>query len=77
MIVKRLFQVLSVKKAIQVISLVVLLLLILFRSGIKLDNLSNEMLLLTLLRLLLVGLIRADSLGHLVQFLEKLVLILL
>jgi hypothetical protein len=46
-------------------------------TRVKLDDLPNEMLLFTLLWLLLVSLIRGDSLSHLVQFLEKLVLILL
>jgi len=46
-------------------------------TRVKLDDLSNEMLLLALLWLFLVSLVRGDSLSHLVQFLEKLVLILL
>ena len=44
---------------------------------VKLDDLPNEIFLLTLLRLFFVRLVRGDSLSHLMQFLEKLVLILL
>ena len=78
MIVKRLLQVLSVQQSIQLILLLVVLLhLMLLGPRVKLDDLPNEIFLLTLLRLFFVRLVRGDSLSHLMQFLEKLVLILL
>lgn len=71
MVIKRLLQVLSVQQTILILSLlVVLLLLKLLGPRIKLDDLPNELLLLALLRLFLVGLVRADRLSHLMQLLE-------
>jgi hypothetical protein len=75
MIVKRLLQILSVQQSIHLILLLDVLLLL--GARVKLDDLSYEMLLLTLLWLFFIGLVRCDSLSHLMQFLEQLVLILL
>jgi hypothetical protein len=74
MIVKRLLQILSVKQSIQLILLLDVLLLL--GTRVKLDDLSYEMLLLTLLWLFLICLVCGYSLSHLMQFLEQLVLIL-
>jgi hypothetical protein len=75
MIVKRLLQILSVQQSIHLILLLDVLLLL--GARVKLDDLSYKMLLLTLLWLFLICLVSSDSLSHLMQFLEQLVLILL